>query len=325
MGSHPDVYSHPPYHLGRDLILNLHETLGDGPKGKSWEILSRHAVAKVREYRSEQEAARLAAYLTNLDVIRPAEIARFVWQDMPEEAAGRHAFVKENNIHHLLPFLVDTFPDARFVFQVRDPRDYFASANARGKTWLGNKFGSMRQAIAVWREDQLGGLAALGLLGTKRVHLMRYEDLVADGESSLRLLSAFLGLPFDPAMLEFHRSEGAVRLAVAGGPRENLAKPLMKDNFQKYRKSLSRRQIKTIESHLGDLMERFGYRLDFPRSLRRSAWQALRPNLTEPIERVVNGELRPHYKVGHRRLNDALDDSVTALCPPLSGDGGPSR
>jgi hypothetical protein len=45
---------------------------------------------------------------------------------------------------------------------------------------MGNKFGSVRNALNVWRDDQAGGLAAYGLLGTQRVFLQRYEDLVAN-------------------------------------------------------------------------------------------------------------------------------------------------
>lgn len=212
-------------------------------------------------------------------------------------------------------FLLQTFPEARFVFQVRDPRDYLASAKARGKVWLGNKFGSLRQALSIWREDQLGGLTALALLGSERVHLIRYEDLVADAAQTLGGVCRFLGLPFDPAMLEFHKTQGAAKLAVAGGPRENLARPLMTDNFRKYRKSLSRREIKAVEAYLGNLMQRFGYGLDYPPTLRHSVWHALRPAFMEPFERLINGELRPHYKEGHKRLMDALDGSVTPICP----------
>ena len=114
------------------------------------------------------------------EAIVPAELARFVFQEMAPEARGKHAFIKENNIHQMLFFLVDCFPDAKFIFQVRDPRDFLLSCVARRKRLLGNKFGSIRNAMNVWREDQLGGLMAYGLLGPQRVFLQRYEDLVGD-------------------------------------------------------------------------------------------------------------------------------------------------
>ena len=95
-----------------------------------------------------------------------------------------------NNVHQLLFFLVDCFPDARFIFQVRDPRDFLLSCVARRKRWMGNKFGSIRNAMNVWREDQLGGLTAYGLLGPDR--LRGVVGSQANGK-----FSRFSAFPFD--------------------------------------------------------------------------------------------------------------------------------
>lgn len=317
MGAHPDVHAHPPWHLGRDLILNLHAALPEGPRGAAWGVLSAQAVAKAREHRGAAEADRLAAFLAGQDRLDPARIARFVWQELSADARGRTVFVKENRVHRLMPFLIEAFPGVRFVFQVRDPRDYLASAKARGKVRGGNKFGSLRRALELWREDQEAGLAALGLFGPGRVHLLRYEDLIADPAGRLAALCAFLGLRFDPAMLAFHQTEAAARLAVPGGPRENLARPVMRDNAAKFRTALSRGEIRTLEAHLGDLMDRFGYARVFPAPAGRpSLWRAFRPMLSEPWERLLNGEIRPAYKTGHRRFDEALARAARPLLPP---------
>jgi hypothetical protein len=254
IGAHPEVYAHPPYHLGRDFILKLCDTLVGGTTSAAWEKLCRNAVRRVRQFRGEEEADALASWLSRQGELDPRAIAKFIWQQMPSQGSKRRFFVKENNVHRLLPFLVDCFPDARYIFQVRDPRDYFASAKAVRGSWLGNKFGSSREAIAVWHEDQSEGLAALALLGPHRVRCVRYEDLLIDGEGQLRAICDFLQLDFDPKMLEFYVTESAKQMAVEGGPRKNLSRPLMTDNFHKYRKQLSKGEIKTIEAHLGDLM-----------------------------------------------------------------------
>jgi tetratricopeptide (TPR) repeat protein len=49
-----------------------------------------------------------------------------------------------------------------------------------------------------------------------------YEDLLADPEAQVRRLLEFLGLPFDPACLEFHRSTRAVRTFSSGQVRQPL-------------------------------------------------------------------------------------------------------
>ena len=207
VGEHPEVYAHPPYHMGRDLILKLRD-VGDGANGEeALQVLVRHAMQRISRYRDDAEAARLAEWVNEQPNATPCALARFVFQEMPLEAQGKHALVKENNIHHLLFFLVDCFPEAKFIFQVRDPRDFLLSCVARRKRWLGNKFGSIRNAMNVWREDQLGGLMAYGLLGPQRVFLQRYEDLVGDFEPTVTRLCEFLGLDFDE-----------IKLAWSGGP-----------------------------------------------------------------------------------------------------------
>ncbi|WP_435258462.1 sulfotransferase family protein [Thioclava sp. FR2] len=318
MGAHPLVYAHPPYHLGRDLLLNLSRCMASGPKGTAWEALIAHAVDKVASYRSPEEAAKLKVWLSSQETIDPAAIARFIWQQMPEGAEGKHVFVKENNIHHLIAFLVTAFPDAKFVYQVRDPRDFLASAKARRKQWMGNKFGSLRRALTVWREDQEGGLTALALLGPERVCLLRYEDLVADARTQLERICRFVGLDFDPSMLSFHEGAEAKKVASTTGARENVAKPLMTSNFRKYRAQLSRGEIRITEAWLGDIMMQLGYPCDFSRKEGRpSIWLSLRPQISEFWERLSNGEVYPFYKHGHRKLTRALDSEIVPMLPPI--------
>ena len=259
VGEHPEVYAHPPYHLGRDLLMRLPDVVAGGVSSAAFALLKQNAVLRVAKYRGDEEAGRLEGWLDSQTEVSPQSIARFVYQQMPDDAHGKHAFIKENNAHQMLPFLVDCFPDAKFIFQVRDPRDYLLSAVARRKRWLGNKFGSVRNALNVWRDDQLGGLVAYGLLGKKRIFLQRYEDLVSQFDATMTDLCAFLGISFDERMHKFHEADHAQNLAVKGGPRENLAKPLMTENFRKYRKGLSRGRVKMVEAHVGDLMDRFGY------------------------------------------------------------------
>lgn len=320
VGEHPSVYAHPPYHLGRDLILRLHEVASGGVESEALQVLKRNAVARIGKYRGEEEADRFATWLDCRDEIVPRDVARFVFQEMPLAAHGKHAFVKENNLHQMLFFLVDCFPDAKFVFQVRDPRDFLLSCVVRRKRWLGNKFGSIRNAMNVWREDQLGGLTAYGLLGPDRVHLQRYEDLVANFENTVTRLCAFLEIDFDERMHRFHEADHAQQLAVKGGPRENLSRPIMTQNFRKYRKGLSRGQVRIVEAYVGDLMDRFGYPREYTGIAKPGFFSTLRPQLTELLERFVNGDMRPQYNFGNSRLKKQLDANVAPLCPPLWDD-----
>lgn len=61
-----------------------------------------------------------------------------------------------------------------------------------------------------WRDFDRSARQSLAL-HPGHVHEIVYERLVADPESEIRRLLAACGLPFDPACLEFHRTEREVR------------------------------------------------------------------------------------------------------------------
>lgn len=325
LGAHSKIKSPPPYHFARDVILNLHALAGDAaaPAGK---VLRDQLTHMVRSIGDEARAARLAAWLDAHPLAPAAELARYVYTELDPKPGATTVVIKENNLQRVLFFILACFPEAKFVFQVRDPRDYLASAKARRGAWLGNKFGSVRNALTVWREDQLGGLALLGLLGPERVYFQRYEDLVSRPREVLAPLCAFLGLKFEEAMLDFHQSADSLRLAQTSGARANLAKPLMASNFGKYRERLLRSQIRTVETWVGDLMDRFGYGRDFPRP-RKPRWgDVFGPQFAEPFERLVNGERAPFYAMGQRhflaRVQAAAGPLTTAYGnAPATQDG----
>lgn len=315
LGAHSQVRSPPPYHFARDVILNLHAT-GGGRSGPAWTALREQLLHAVGALGGEAEAAALSAWLDAHPQASGAELARRVYLGADGGTGARVAFVKENNLHRALFFVLTAFPDAKFVFQVRDPRDVLASAQARKGSWLGNKFGSLRNALAVWREDQLGGLALLGLLGPERVFFQRYEDLVSRPREVLTALTGFLGLGFEEGMLAFHEATGAGRLAETSAARENLARPLMAGNFGKYRERLSKGQIRTVETWVGDLMDRFGYARDFPRPEKPRGWRVFWPQLSEPFERLANGQREPFYALGTKKLTARLREVATPVVPP---------
>lgn len=313
LGCHSSVKAPPPYHLCRDIGLNLHATLGEGVQSQTWQQMKELIVTRVAQLKSRNAAVQLAQWLNKLDRIEFCEIARFVFCELEGTNARQTVFVKENNLHQMLFFILQCFPNAKFVFQVRDPRDYLVSAMERRSGWLGNKFGSNRHALKVWRDDQLGGLSALAHLGPERVFFQRYEDLISNPEKVLTALCSFLNLDFEAGMLDFHKSDAATHLAKPGGPRENLNKPLIADNFGKYRQRLSKGKIRMVETYVGGLMDRFSYQRDFPETRSPHLLNILLPQILEPLEQYVNGERHPFYSDGFNRdLNCAGTPLLTS-------------
>ena len=78
----------------------------------------------------------------------------------------------------------------------------------------------------------------------ERLHVIRYEDVVADLEAETRRLLAFCGLPWEPACLEFHRSSAPSTTASASQVRQVI----YSSSVGKWRRF--RAQLQPLESRL---------------------------------------------------------------------------
>jgi len=143
-----------------------------------------------------------------------------------------------------LPLLDAHFPGARFLHIVRDVRDYCLSMKkAFGK--------SSTRASQRWR-DRIAAAREQSRAFPDRYAEVRYEDLVIDPAPQLQRLCAFLGVDFEPGMLELSRA--TENIGDARGQRQILS-----SNIDKWRDNMPGRQRARIERIAGDVMEELGY------------------------------------------------------------------
>jgi hypothetical protein len=185
---------------------------------------------------------------------------------------GGRRFVEKNPENcFVVPFLVRTFPDARFVQIVRDGRD--VAVSHAEKPWLsaasagGGKRGRGGQAWGPWarwwveperaaefetasdltrtawswRRFTSAAREALAQLPADRVLTVRYEELVSDPESAARTLGAFFGHDEPPASLR-------AALARAGN-----------GSVGRWREALSPEGLADVEKEAGPLLHELGY------------------------------------------------------------------
>ena len=153
------------------------------------------------------------------------------------------------------------FPQARFVHIVRDPRDVCLSMLdwPSGERTAG-QFGTWHldrpvSSALYWRYSVALGVQAGRELGPLHYLEVRYEDLVAATETELARLCEFLGLPFDPAMLDYHvgrskpkpgRSSKAQWLPPTAGLRD-------------WTTQLAADDVARVELAIGGLLSELGY------------------------------------------------------------------
>ena len=135
-------------------------------------------------------------------------------------------------------------PNARFIHTRRDPvetcfacyRMLFRAgvAFAYDLRDLGRYYGLCHRLLQHWQS-----------LIPERLFDLSYEGLVADQEGVSRRLVAFIGLPWDPACLEFHRTPRPVLTASGAQVRSGLA-------------AQPSRRWRRYEKHLGPLLDELG-------------------------------------------------------------------
>lgn len=152
-----------------------------------------------------------------------------------------------------IPALAALFPEATFVHVVRDGRDVAASFIELG--WAAGP----AEAALHWRLRVRRGRRAGRALGPSRYHELRYEDLVADPEATLRRLCTAIDLPFDGAMLD-HRPRSAEVARSTSHPdyHRRLDGPVTAD-LRDWRRDLPDADLVGIEAVAGDALRELGY------------------------------------------------------------------
>jgi hypothetical protein len=180
-------------------------------------------------------------------------------------AAGRPVAGDKTPEHiHAVPTLLAWFPDARVIHTFRDPRAIYVSLRqkereetispigrlARRAGPLFELYASTNLAIRWRRMASLHRRYAAAYPG--RYLLQRFEDLLADPEQAARRLCDFIGIPFDPGMLEqvVHNSSYAPKRSGAGIDRRAA---------ERWRRHLPSTTGRWLSFLCGRDLERLGY------------------------------------------------------------------
>lgn len=154
------------------------------------------------------------------------------------------------------------WPNARFIYMVRDPRDVYTSYKKRD---LKNN----RPVISIDSFALSWGDSVRALLDCERSvpqsnrFILRYEDLVRDTEGVMRSVAQFLGIDFDPLMLQPTKGFGSVSW---GGNAESGRKQfgVFQDAANKWHNVLTPREITQLEGLLHREMQSVGYGFSSP-------------------------------------------------------------
>jgi len=149
-----------------------------------------------------------------------------------------------------LETILDMFPNAQIIHIIRDGRD--CSLSMLERKWDLRIFNTYHSAY-IWDKYIVAG-KKFGHKHPKSYIEIHYEDLLNQPESSIHKLCAFLKIEFNHSVINFELSDGS-------GKTPLLAKPLSKNNQQKWKNKMPKRQLKIFESLAGNALEQCGYKL----------------------------------------------------------------
>lgn len=217
-------------------------------KFETWDFDFQHFKNLVMDYKPQNYADLVALVHISFGLKKNKKIK--VWGD------------KNNYFINKTDLLDRLFPEAKFIFIVRDGRDvatsYISLKNLKTDSPYAPKLPSEINEIALeWKENNTKVISFLSGLEENNILTLRYEDLVIGLEDNCKLICDFLNVPFDAQMLEYYKI-GLEPLHTLDWKKKTLKSP-DKLAIGKYKKLLSSEEIGLFNSLAGKKLKEFGY------------------------------------------------------------------
>jgi len=149
-----------------------------------------------------------------------------------------------------VPFIQLILPNAKIIDARRHPLSCCFS-NFRQHFAHGQDFAYDLESLGRFYTDYVRFMAHVDAVLPGRVHRVIYERMVDDTENEIRALLDFCGLEFEPQVLEFYRTERAVRTPSS----EQVRRPIYRDateEWQPYKKYLG-----SLKAALGSVLDAY--------------------------------------------------------------------
>ena len=182
-----------------------------------------------------------------------------------------------------IPFLGALLIDARFIHLIRDGRNVALS-------YADVPFGprTVTAAARLWAARVSAGISGGRPLGERYLEV-RYEDLVEDAEGETKLICGFLGLEFDPGMLDYTERARAAVL-----PRASMYNPHVTERpmskTRSWDQDMPDRHVQIFEATAGGLLSELGYPRRHPYPPASARLRASLGRLGVPVDRLKNSK-----------------------------------
>lgn len=156
------------------------------------------------------------------------------------------------------PWILATFPKAKYLHLVRDGRDAIASLLERGK-YLEREM-SLEEATHRWIISVHNANSLKARVASDQFLEIHYEELVTQPVQVLHRVSEFVGIEYREKMLDFWKLPTTVEHRTQEYHR-NLGRPISTASIGKWAERLSATQQQYILAETAPLLEQLGYQV----------------------------------------------------------------
>lgn len=242
-------------------ILDAHPDIRCGQETR---VVPRILQMRHHWVKSPKESVRLAEAGISSEVMDSA-VASFIMEIIVKhgEPAPRLCNKDPLTLKHG-DYLIELFPNSKFIFMVRDGRATVHSIITRKITITGFDLNDYEQCLKKWNEAVTAMYMKCVKMGRQRCMIVYYEQLVLHPQTWMKHILEFLDVPWDDAVLhhdELINKPGGVILSKVERSSDQVIKPINLEALSKWVGQFPEDVLKNIKN-IAPMLATLGYNPD---------------------------------------------------------------
>lgn len=182
------------------------------------------------------------------------ELTKVLYEYLAEQNHKSYWCCKSLATVHYLNEIEDGWDKPYYIHLFRDGRDVACSFK---KAVVGEKH--IYFIAKQWVKEQELAIKHCEKVGNERFIRVRYEEFIQYPEQTIKGICAMLKVNYTNNVMKYYESKESKSTAQSGEMWANVVKPVIKNNYNKYKSELSETDIKIFESVAGDTLRKLGY------------------------------------------------------------------
>lgn len=222
---------------GTTLMRAMLDAHPDVRCGQETRVIPRILQLRSHWMKSEKESVRLVEAGITKEVLNSA-IAQFCLEIIAKHGDPAPRLCNKDPLTLKMgSYVIELFPEAKFLFMVRDGRATVHSIISRKVTITGFDLSNYRQCMTKWNQAIQTMHEQCKEIGKDRCMMVYYEQLVLHPEEWMRKILDFLDIPWNDSVLhheEFINKENGVALSKVERSSDQVIKPVNLEALSKW-------------------------------------------------------------------------------------------